>query len=98
MALSHNAVETTFINTWAEVGARVLRVPIDLRKLVPDGVDLLDINFVLKTGLVIRSGMIGSRGLWLVRGTTVDEMLLDIQVAVESEEWDVELLRVECVD
>jgi hypothetical protein len=43
---------------------------------------------------VIRSGMLGNRGLWVVRGPTFDGQVIDLTVAVVSTEYDVELLEV----
>jgi hypothetical protein len=57
-------------------------------------VGLVDVNNALKTGHVVRSDMLESRGLWDVVGETVDDEVLDLQVAVVSSECEVELLRV----
>jgi hypothetical protein len=57
-------------------------------------IDLVDVNFVLRTGLVVRSDMLEFRGLWDVRGKTVDGVMLEIKTAVVSSEYEVELLRI----
>ena len=57
----------------------------------------MDVNHVLRTGRVIRSDMIGRRGLWDVRGETVDGVILEITIAVISTEYEVEILEVERV-
>ena len=41
--------------------------------------------------------MIGRRGLWDVRGETVDGVILEITIAVISTEYEVEILEVERV-
>lgn len=88
-------VETSYINLWAEAGAYGLEVntPVSAA-LTRQKLDLVDVNFVLKTGEVIRSDMIGERGLWIVHGTTADEEKIELKIAVRSSEYDVELLQV----
>lgn len=93
--MSANDLETTYINEWVETGAYELTVgtpaAAQLRRL---GVDLLDVNFVLRTGRVVRSDMLDQRGLWDVVGTNVDGILVEIQIAVVSATCEVELLRI----
>lgn len=88
-------VETTFINEWVETGAYDLIVNLtvagQMRRLK---VDLLDVNHVLRTGIVVRSDMQEAKGLWSVRGDTVEEVTLEIRIAVVSSECEVELLRI----
>lgn len=89
-------VETTFINAWVETGAYELEVSAEMTaKLGRSRLDLLDVNFVLKTGHVVNSDMLGSRGLWDVLGRNVDGVLLLLRVAVVSAACQVELLRVD---
>ena len=92
-------IETNFINSWVETGVYNLvvntTVAEQLRRL---RVDLVDVNHVLRTGLVVRSDMIESKGLWDVRGPTVDGVLLEIKIAVVSSEYEVELLRIIAVE
>lgn len=95
MAAVRHQVETTFINSWVEDGAYELvvntAIAATMRRLE---IDLVDVNHVLKTGEVFRSDMLESRGLWEVRGTTVNDVVLDIEIAVVSSECEVELLRI----
>jgi len=95
MAAARNKIETTYINTWVDTGVYELvvnsTVAAVMRRLK---IDLLDVNHVLRTGDVIRSDMLESRGLWDVRGETVDNVTLDIKIAVVSSEYEVELLRI----
>jgi hypothetical protein len=90
-----HAVETNFINAWVETGVYNvvinMNVAAQMRRL---HVDLLDVNFVLRTGVVVRSDMIESRGLWDVRGKTVDGAALEIKIAVISSVYEVEVLRI----
>lgn len=58
------------------------------------GVDLTDVHYVGSSCPVVRSGMLGNRGLWVVRGPTLDGQVIDLTVAVVSTEYDVELLEV----
>lgn len=93
-----HAVETTFLNSWAEAGVYDLKVnkPVweQMRRL---GMDLLDVIYVLRTGVVVESDMIGSKGLWTVRGKTVEEKGIEVRIAVVSTEYNVELLRITLV-
>ena len=93
-AVSHQT-ETIYINSWVEDGIYELVVNTTIadtmRRLK---IDLVDVNHVLKTGSVVSSDMLESRGLWDVRGTTVDEVVLDVTIAVVSSECEVELLRI----
>ena len=87
--------ETTFINSVIGAGAYGLTVTITAsRGMRQAGVDLCDVNHVLLTGKVVRSDMLESRGLWDVRGWTVEGIYLELTVAVISSEYDVELLEV----
>lgn len=94
-ALRQHEAETTFINAWAEVGTYDLvvnaAVSASMRR---QKLDLLDVNNVLKTGRVVGSDMIGSRGLWDVRGQTTEGVWLVVRIAVSSAEPEVELLQV----
>ena len=94
-AVRKHEVETTFINSWAEAGTYdlIVTTPISA-SMRREGVDLLDVHHVLKTGRVTRSDMLESRGLWEVRGETVDDVLLDVEIAVASATLEVELLEV----
>ena len=91
--------ETTFINTWVETGVYSLvvnmTVAAQMRRLK---VDLVDINYVLRTGYVFRSDMDESKGLWDVRGQTVDGVTLEVKIAVISSSCEVELLRIVTVE
>lgn len=88
-------VETTYINHWVECGVYELVVSAKIAdEMRNQRVDLVDVNNALKTGTVVRSDMLESRGLWDVVGVTVDDEGLDLQIAVVSSECEVELLRV----
>jgi hypothetical protein len=56
--------------------------------------NLADVTYVLMNGRVVSSDMLDMRGLWDVRGKTVDGAVLELTVAVISVEYDVELLEV----
>jgi hypothetical protein len=92
-------IETEFINGWVETGVYSLvvnaSVATQLRRL---RVDLVDVNYVLRTGFVVKSDMLESRGLWDVRGATIDGALLEIRIAVVSSECEVELVRIVSVE
>jgi hypothetical protein len=95
MAAVKHEIETTYINLWVEAGVYELvvnrTISEALRRLK---IDLTDVNYVLKTGAVVDSDMIESRGLWCVRGDTIDELRLEITIAVISNEYEVEVLRI----
>ena len=62
-------IETTYINTWVETGVYSLVVnTVVASQMLRFRIDLLDVNFVLRTGFVVRSDMLGSRGLWMFAG------------------------------
>ena len=88
-----HAVETTYINSWVKSGSYSLVVNVavadQMRRLQ---IDLVDVNYVLRTGIVVNSDMLKSRGLWDVRGKTIDGATLEIKIAVVSAECEVELL------
>ncbi|MBG6211717.1 hypothetical protein IWQ49_006408 [Labrenzia sp. EL_126] len=94
MAAIKHEVETEFINLWAETDYDLVVNATVSSSMRRQGLDLLDVNFVMKTGMVINSDMRDSRGLWCVRGETVDDVELDLTVLVESSNYQVELLRV----
>jgi len=89
------AFETEFINgvfgsgvyslTVSRTGAAAMR---RLQVTIPD------VTYVLMHGHVIRSDMLDRRGLWDVRGETVDGVSLELTVAIVSVEFDVELLEI----
>jgi len=88
-------IETTWINSWVEDGLYVLRINAKVREqMLQSNIFLPDINHVLKTGSVIVSDMAENRGLWDVRGRTVDDELICLTVSVSSNEFDVELLEI----
>lgn len=90
-----HAVETTFINSWVETGVYSLvvnaTVAEQMRRLK---IDLVDVNYILRTGRVVRSDMVESKGLWNVLGRTVDGAALEVIITVISAEYEVELLRI----
>ncbi len=94
-AKNQHVVETTFINEWAETGVYNVKVngPVS-EQMLRHRIDLLDINMILRTGRVVRSGMFGSQGLWNVRGHTADAHKLEIVITVISAFNEVELLRI----
>ncbi|HVV94270.1 MAG TPA: hypothetical protein VHD15_12710 [Hyphomicrobiales bacterium] len=95
MAAPKFKVETTFINSWVETGVYELVVNSTVAEAMRrQKVDLVDVNCVLRTGSVVRSDMDESRGLWDVRGKTVDGIVLELKIAVISTEYEVELLRI----
>lgn len=88
-------LETTFINAWVETGVYSLVVNMTVAaSMRRQQIDLIDVNHVLRTGLVVRSDMLESRGLWDVSGRTVDGVRLELKIAVVSAEYEVELLRI----
>ncbi len=91
-----NEVETTFINEWAR--EKRLDVKVNLMScgaLSDHGLDLADVHNVLRSGSVIVSDMLGHRGLWTVLGETTEDDLVELDIAVASEEGEVELLRLD---
>ncbi|RFB78595.1 hypothetical protein [Methylovirgula sp. 4M-Z18] len=95
MAAARHDLETTYINEWVETGVYELVVNTTVSaQMRRQGIDLVDVNHVLRTGRVVRSDMIGRRGLWDVLGTTVEDISVGIRVAVVSSEYEVELLQV----
>lgn len=95
MAAEKHELETTFINLWVEAGIYELVVSTTIADTLHRlKIDLVDVNYVLKTGSVVRSDMLESRGLWDVRGKTTDEVPLEITIAVVSSSYEVELLRI----
>lgn len=94
MGAAKHDLETTYINEWAETEFAIIICKEIAQLLHQIKIDLVDINHVMKTGEVIHSDMIDSKGLWTVRGTTVDEVCIDLEVAVVSSEYEVELLQI----
>lgn len=95
MAAAEYAFETEFINGVFGTGIYSLTVSrkgaTDMRAL---GVTIPDVTFILMNGRVVRSDMLERRGLWDVRGSTVEGVELELTVAVISCECDVELLEI----
>lgn len=88
-------IETSCINQLMRDGYYGLTVHADARAGMKDaGIDLTDVHYIGGTGRVISSGMLGNRGLWVVRGASIDGVVADLTVAVISTEYDVELLEV----
>lgn len=89
------AFETEFINGVFGSGVYSLTVSRSgaaaMRRL---GVTIPDVTYVLMRGEVVRSDMLEMRGLWDVRGQTVDDVDLELTVAIVSVEFDVELLEI----
>jgi hypothetical protein len=89
------AIETDFINGVFESGIYSLTVSrLGASSMREVGVSIPDITYAFAGGHVIQSDMLEMRGLWVVRGKTVDGVMLDMTVAVISCEYDVELLEV----
>jgi hypothetical protein len=89
------AFETEFINGVFGSGVYSLTVSrtgaAAMRRL---GVKIYDVTHVLMHGHVVRSDMLEMRGLWDVRGETVDGVELELTVAIVSVDFDVELLEI----
>lgn len=95
MGAFKHEVETTYINEWVETGVYDLVVNLRVaREMRAEGIDIVDVHHVLRTGRVVRSDMLESRGLWNVKGETIDGVRLEVQIAVESGQCEVELLRI----
>ena len=95
-ASNHNAVETEYINQWADYGPMDIKVS-NARRIAlgaHGGPDLADVVHVCRTGSVENVDMLEERGLWTVVGENVDGDLLELEIAVESEELRIELLAV----
>jgi hypothetical protein len=93
-AIRHE-VETTYINQWVEMGTYELVVNSTMaQEMRRQRVDLVDVNHVLKTGSVVESDMLDTRGLWDVQGPTIDGDVLELKIAVVSSACEVELLRI----
>jgi hypothetical protein len=88
-------IETACINQLMAGGIYDLTVHREaMRGMRQIGVDLPDVHYVGSTGRVTSSGMRGNRGLWVVRGPTIDGIPIELTVSVVSTEYDVELLEV----
>lgn len=95
MAAIKHEVETTYINSWVESGVYELVINQTMAGAMRrHKIDLVDINYVLRSGRVVHSDMLERRGLWDIEGITVDGVSLIIRVAVVSSEYEVELLRI----
>ena len=87
--------ETDYINEAFRCGIATLTIRAKASaSLGALGADVTDVNYVFRTGRVVVSDMIDRRGLWHVRGKTVDDLELELIVAVESSEVDIDLLAV----
>lgn len=94
-AAAEYELETTCINALMENGVYGLTVTRAAAEAMRrDGVNICDVSYVLINGHVVRCDMLDQRGLWNVRGTTVDSVTLELVVAVETSEYDVELLKI----
>jgi len=90
-------IETECINQLMS-GAYGLTVRVSVaQEMRLAGIDLTDVQYVGSTGRVVRSGMLGNRGLWVVRGETTEGVTIELTVAVISSDYDVELLEVQSV-
>jgi len=88
-------IETECINVLMREGNYGLTVNEAARAgMKAAGVHLCDVHYVGSNGRVVESGMLGNRGLWVVRGPTIDSIWIELTVAVISTECDVELLEV----
>lgn len=89
------SIETNYINAVFATGIYSLTVSrkgaVDMRSV---GVTIPDVTYIFMNGRVVCSDMLEMRGLWTVRGKTVDGLELELIVAVISGEYDVELLEV----
>lgn len=88
------ALETDYIRAFAGTGYSVTvsaSVSLSMRS---QGVCLPEVHQIFRTGRVLHSDMLEMRGLWTMGGRTVDGVHLRVTFAVESEEYDVELLKV----
>lgn len=96
-ALQHSD-ETTFLNAWMQAGACVLGVAaeasVDISNL---RIGLLDVAYVLKTGIVVRSDMLEDKGLWEVVGHSVDGLDLQVRLVISSADCNLKVLRVKKV-
>ena len=92
-------LETDYLNSWVESGAYSLVVNRTIsQKLRRLRIDLVDVNYVLRHGQVVRSDMLESRGLWDVLGSTADDIAVELTVAVISSVCEVELLQIITVE
>jgi len=88
-------IETTFINNWSDGGFYELEVNINTSEAMRrQNIDLVDVNHVLKTGDVVRSDMLDTKGLWDIYGETIDGVELELKILVNSTEFEVGLVRV----
>lgn len=91
-------IETDFINEWAKTKGRPLGLTVNRAKVGHLGGSrpcLADVLHLLREGDVVASDMTGQRGLWTIVGETTDGDLVELEIAVESEECEVELRCVE---
>lgn len=87
--------ETTYINEVIASGVYSLTVTrIAAIGMKAAETNIADVTHVLMNGRVVGSDMLEMRGLWDVRGETVDGAVLELTIAVISVEHNVELLEV----
>lgn len=95
LKLQEFEVETEFINELARHRPMDLKVSVDLGN---GGPDIADVVHVLRSGRVKSSDMLEQTGLWVIVGETTDEDLIELEVAVASEECEVEILGVAALE
>lgn len=86
-------VETTFLHELAGHYGMTITVHYDC-DLKDCDLDLNDILQVCRTGYVVQTDMSESLGYWTVFGETVDSVEVELEIAVASEEMEVELHKV----
>ncbi len=92
MAVERFEIEATFIRTWVADGIFDVGVPVGMSgKLYQLGLDLTDVNYILKTGTIFRSDMLEDRGLWSLRAETVDGVRVVMTIVVNSSEYRLSL-------
>lgn len=89
-------LETTWINEWVDTGDCDLTVPKETERMLSSaGLDLADITYGLRTGVVVDSDMDESKGRWVVLCRTVDDEEFLLTILVDASEYAVELIGVE---
>lgn len=90
-------VETTYINTFVQDGGYGLSWTVRAgEQMRACGVDLVDVNQVLRSGRVFESDYVdGVGGLWSVFGKTTENLGLNVSVTVVSSEYRVKVVFVE---
>lgn len=89
-------LETIWINGWVDTGDCDLTISADVESMLLSAkLDLADVTYGLRTGMVVHSDMDESKGRWVVHCHTIDGDAFLLTILVNSNEYEVEVLYVE---